>query len=126
MADPVAPDKVVVANPEPIPVTLVPAVPMSTPATVADGILGVAGAAAPFIPNPLIAAVLILVAKYGPGVISQIDALLRNPNSTLADVQAIFSDLKPYDFFGIPDVAPLPPGTVVTTTTVTPAKPSSP
>lgn len=98
--------------------------PLSTVATVADGVLVAAGVAAPFVPNPLISAVLILVAKYGPGVIGQIDALIRNPNSTLTDVQAIFSDLKPYDFFGIPDVAPAPPGssTVTTTVVTTPAK----
>ena len=82
---------------------------LSTAASAIDTAITLAGAAAPFVPNPLVAAGLIILAKYGPEAVKAADAALRNPNATLADVTAIFADLKPYDFFGIPAIAPTKP-----------------
>jgi hypothetical protein len=46
--------------------------------------------------------------QYGPGFVSDIVAILNNPNATVADVEAAFKNLKPYSAYGIPDkiVAP--------------------
>jgi hypothetical protein len=41
--------------------------------------------------------------QYGPGFVSDIVAILSNPNATVADVEAAFKNLKPYSAYGIPD-----------------------
>jgi hypothetical protein len=44
--------------------------------------------------------------QYGPQFVADIEKLLSNPNATVTDVVAAFSNLKPYSAYGIPDVAP--------------------
>jgi hypothetical protein len=74
-----------------------------------DAGLAVAGQVAQFIPNPLVQAIIILAARFGPAVIGRIETVLAMKQVTIADMHGIFSDLEPYDFFGIPDVATAPP-----------------
>lgn len=47
--------------------------------------------------------------QYGPQLVLDIEKILSNPNATVADVAAAFSNLKPYEAYGIPDVAPKAP-----------------
>jgi len=96
---------------------------LSTPATVADDALEVAAAAAPFIPNPLAQAIIMLAAQYGPGIIAHIDAVLQKQHITISDIQGIFAGLQPYSVFGIPAVVPLSPVTPLPTGTVTMSPP---
>lgn len=46
---------------------------------------------------------------YGPQFVTDIAGILKNPASTVADVEAAFANLKPYSVYGIPDVAPKAP-----------------
>jgi hypothetical protein len=41
--------------------------------------------------------------QYGPGFVSDIVAILNNPNATINDVEAAFKNLKSYSAYGIPD-----------------------
>ena len=56
-----------------------------------------------------IEALIILAAKYGPEFVMAIIALFKKPNPTIADVEAIFADVKPYDAYGIPVTVPIKP-----------------
>ena len=51
--------------------------------------------------------ILGLVQQYGPGILNSIKTILSKKDATIADVEAIFSDLKPYADFGIPEVVPV-------------------
>ena len=55
-----------------------------------------------------IEALIILAAKYGPEFVMTVIALFKKPNPTVADVEALFANVKPYAAYGIPDVAPKP------------------
>lgn len=47
-----------------------------------------------------------LVRQYGPGIITSVQTLLSKKDATIADVELVFKDLKPYEAFGIPEVVP--------------------
>jgi len=48
--------------------------------------------------------------QYGPGFVTSIISILKNPNATVADVEAAFANLKPYSAYNIPTpVAPVVP-----------------
>jgi hypothetical protein len=40
---------------------------------------------------------------YGPEFVTSIIAIMKNPNATFDDVEALFSKVKPYSAYGIPD-----------------------
>lgn len=61
--------------------------------------------------NPLIALLIQAGLQYGPQFVTQLIAILKNPNATIADVENAFKDLKPYSAYGIPDVVPVVPTT---------------
>lgn len=48
-----------------------------------------------------IEALIILLAKYGPPAVEAAIALLKKPDPTIADVEATFALIKPYDAYGI-------------------------
>ena len=56
--------------------------------------------------NPLVIALIEEAFKAGPAVFTQVIAALKKPDVTLAEVVVLFNDVKPYDYFGIPAVAP--------------------
>jgi hypothetical protein len=41
--------------------------------------------------------------KYGPALVEDVVEALKKKNLTIADVEAIFADVKPYSAFGIKD-----------------------
>ena len=47
--------------------------------------------------------------KYGPEAVQAIINLLKKSNPTVADVETLFAGLKPYSYYGIPDVVPTSP-----------------
>lgn len=47
--------------------------------------------------------------QYGPAFVTSVIAVFKNPNATVADVEALFAGVKPYASYGIPDIAPVPP-----------------
>lgn len=51
-----------------------------------------------------IEALIILAAKYGPALVTDIISLFKKENPTVADVEALFGSIKPYEAYGI--VAP--------------------
>jgi len=51
--------------------------------------------------------ILSLVDKWGPGIITGIKQVINKKDATVADVELIFKDLKPYEAFGIPDKVPV-------------------
>lgn len=60
--------------------------------------------------SPALAQLLIQAGlQYGPEFVQSIIALLKKPDPTIADIEALFADVKPYSFFNIPDVAPVAP-----------------
>lgn len=59
--------------------------------------------------NPLIALLVQAGLQYGPEFVTKIIAILRNPNSTVQDVENVFANLKPYEAYNIPDVVPVVP-----------------
>ena len=65
----------------------------------------------------LILLFLPLAVKYGPEVYSDIIAAFTKAGYTVAQVDAIFSQVKPYDQLGIDPNAPVKPETTTTTTT---------
>jgi hypothetical protein len=65
-----------------------------------------------------IEALVVLAAKYGPTAVTSIIALFKKTDPALEDVATAFEQLKTYESFGIPAVAPTAP------TTATPASPS--
>jgi hypothetical protein len=40
--------------------------------------------------------------QYGPEFVTSIISILKNPNATVADVEAAFANLKPYSAYNIP------------------------
>lgn len=58
-----------------------------------------------------LALLLPLIEKYGPQLEQDIVALLHKNGYTIAQVDAIFADLKPYEGFGINPSAPVQPET---------------
>lgn len=60
--------------------------------------------------SPALAQLLIQAGlTYGPEFVQSIIAILKKPDPTLADIENLFADVKPYSFFNIPDVAPTAP-----------------
>lgn len=54
----------------------------------------------------LIQALIIAGIQYGPQFVTDIKNLLNKQDATIADVEALFANVKLYSEFGIPDVAP--------------------
>lgn len=54
----------------------------------------------------VISAIVILAAKYGPELVIQIIGLFKKETVTVADIEALFSTIKPYEELGIPDAVP--------------------
>lgn len=63
--------------------------------------------------NPLIVLLVQAGLQYGPEFVLSIEKILTNPNATVSDVAAAFSNLKPYSAYGIPDVAPVASPTTI-------------
>lgn len=57
----------------------------------------------------ILAIVLPLVIKYAPGLIKDIQAALEKEGYTVAEIDAIFAAVKPYDELGIDPNAPVKP-----------------
>jgi len=55
----------------------------------------------------VVAALVVLAAKYGPDLIVQIIALFKKEVITVDELEALFGTVKPYEAFEIPDVAPV-------------------
>lgn len=68
--------------------------------------------------NPLIALLIQAGLQYGPQFVTQLIAILKNPNATVADVENAFKDLKPYSAYGIPDIVPTGTTTAPSITTM--------
>jgi len=43
--------------------------------------------------------------KYGPEFVKEAIAIINNPKSTIADVETLFAKVKPYEAYGIPNLA---------------------
>lgn len=56
----------------------------------------------------LIEALAISLVKYGPEYVNKLIALFKQAEPTVADVEALFANVKPYEAYGIPDVVPTP------------------
>lgn len=54
----------------------------------------------------LIQALIIAGIQYGPQMVTDIKNLLNKQDASIADVEALFANVKPYAQFGIPDIAP--------------------
>ncbi len=54
----------------------------------------------------LLEAIIILAAKYGPELVTTITALFKQQTITVDDIEKLFANVKPYEAYGIPDVAP--------------------
>ena len=50
-----------------------------------------------------IEALIVLAAKYGPGLVNDLIAVWKKPNPSIADVEAVFANVNPYASFGIQD-----------------------
>jgi hypothetical protein len=59
-------------------------------------------------PSNLIA-ILTLAVQSGPEFITTLLALLKQETVTIEDIQKLFDNVKPYEAYGIPDVAPTAP-----------------
>ncbi len=56
----------------------------------------------------LLEALVIAAVKYGPGFVSDIIGLFKQKTPpTIDEVEALFAKVKPYEAYGIPDVAPV-------------------
>ncbi len=53
-----------------------------------------------------IEALIILAAKYGPELVVNIIAVFKKQDPTLEDFHVLFSNVKPYEAYNIPDVGP--------------------
>lgn len=49
-----------------------------------------------------IEALIILAAKYGPQFVSSVIALFKKEQITVAEVEQLFANVKPYEAYGIP------------------------
>lgn len=67
----------------------------------------------------LILLFLPLAVKYGPEVYADILAAFTKAGYTVAQVDTIFAQVKPYEALGIDPNAPVKPETVTTTVTTT-------
>lgn len=56
-----------------------------------------------------IEALVILAAKWGPQLVLDIEKVFTKSDPTIQEFADLFRDLKPYDAFGIPDIAPTKP-----------------
>lgn len=54
-------------------------------------------------------ALIMLAAKYGPGLALEIADLFEKDEITVAEVKVIFGKVRPYESFGIPEVVPKKP-----------------
>ena len=60
--------------------------------------------------TPALAQLLIQAGlQYGPAFVTSIIAVLKKPDPTIADIETLFADVKPYSYFNIPDIAPTAP-----------------
>lgn len=57
----------------------------------------------------LLQALIVAGIQYGPQIVTDIKNLLSKKDATIADVEAVFANLKPYSAFNIPDIAPTNP-----------------
>lgn len=56
----------------------------------------------------VIALILQYGIQYGPGIAQEVIALFKKQDATIADVEALFAKIKPYDQYNIPNL-PTPP-----------------
>ena len=54
-------------------------------------------------------AIVVIVAKYGPTLAAGLIEVFQKKDATLADLQAVLAEVKPYEAYGIPAVAPTQP-----------------
>lgn len=54
----------------------------------------------------LLEALIIAGIQYGPQLVTDIKNLLSKKDATIDDVEVLFSNLKPYSYFNIPDFVP--------------------
>ena len=66
--------------------------------------------------NPVIGFLIQAGVTYGPEAVTAIIGLFKNSNATIADVENVFANLKPYSAYNIPNL----PGTTTTTIVTTP------
>jgi hypothetical protein len=69
----------------------------------------------------LLAIIVPLAEKYGPGIVADIIAAFKKAGYTVAQIDAIFSQVLPYDQLGINPNAPVKPEA-----TTNPAPPAQP
>jgi hypothetical protein len=96
-----------------LPATPAPAAGPSTAQAIETAVEAIlvplADLAAPMIGGPTLEAIVQLGAKYGPEAVTAIISLFqRKGGVAVQDVLDVFSALKPYSAYGIPDVAPRP------------------
>lgn len=53
----------------------------------------------------ILEALIILAAKYGPKFVADVCALFKRHDVTVADLEALFGQVKPYQAYNIPDPA---------------------
>ncbi len=57
-----------------------------------------------------IEAIIILAAKYGPELVMGLIGIFKKADPTLADIEALFANVKPYSAYQIgPQPTPTPP-----------------
>ena len=64
--------------------------------------------------TPIIALIIQEALQYGPEFVKGIVSALQRKDVTVAEIESLFSGVKPYSSYGIPDKVP-----VTTTTTTT-------
>lgn len=68
----------------------------------------------------LLAIILPLATQYGPGIVTDIIGAFKKAGYTVAQVDAIFAQVVPYNALGINPNAPVQPETPPSATTNTP------
>ncbi len=56
--------------------------------------------------SPVVALIITEAVKYGPDFVISVINALKKTDATIADVEALFANVKPYDSYGIPSVVP--------------------
>ncbi len=46
--------------------------------------------------------------QYGPAFVTEAIAIIKNQNATVADVEALFAKVKPYEAYNIPNIPTAP------------------
>jgi hypothetical protein len=53
--------------------------------------------------TPLVALIIQEALQYGPEFVMQIITILKKPDATIQDVEVLFTGVKPYSAYNIPD-----------------------